>query len=293
MYHSIPPYSLNRTIKIHFSEDNIRRIVYNEQVRTIDAFSEFLNHYYAAFVPEAYLIQYVDEDGDRVTVTSQVEFDTMLLENEKIHVYLVDVNKPEKRSFFGGDRMMNMMEMPTLNVPQMSAPKLEIPQFGMPAFRMPGFIDDAVNRVKSGIPTLKAYLLFAFILIAFVLPVVKAVVPFLSLPIYGGGILTSLLLYSKRIIPRILSYLRTAKDTAKTMYEQNISTAEDISEVVNFEIDEAQTNEAIERESVGQVNSVLELLENMGFQLSTQEIGSLLVEFDGNISDIINHILGH
>jgi hypothetical protein len=66
------------TLKIHFSNENIRKIPLTSQLSSFDAFHELLTQNYQRYLIGDFLIQYVDEDEDIISVSSQLEWEEML-----------------------------------------------------------------------------------------------------------------------------------------------------------------------------------------------------------------------
>jgi len=139
------------SFKIYFSEDNIRRFRSSSRP-TFEAFVNMLStHYPTSFHPEL-RIQYVDSEGDRIDVNSELEWNEMFeqLTNEpviKIHIvegakgkYFKD-GPPAEPLFFHDPKKNERVSPPSqnlsLNVPlclQQFFPSGRILPFNIPAF---------------------------------------------------------------------------------------------------------------------------------------------------------------
>eukprot|EP01129_Flabellula_baltica_P000401 TRINITY_DN1041_c0_g1_i4.p1 TRINITY_DN1041_c0_g1~~TRINITY_DN1041_c0_g1_i4.p1 ORF type:complete len:407 (-),score=123.43 TRINITY_DN1041_c0_g1_i4:75-1295(-) len=63
--------------KIMFSQDNIRKMKVNPFMKDFSSFVLFLREHYDQFLTQDFLVKYQDEEGDFISVSNQIEWETM------------------------------------------------------------------------------------------------------------------------------------------------------------------------------------------------------------------------
>jgi hypothetical protein len=85
------------TLKIHFAKDNIRRIKLTNEISSFDDFSQFLTESYKEHLNGEVLIQYFDQDGDLISVSSQLEWEEMIhTEGDYIKLYIKSIQPADE-----------------------------------------------------------------------------------------------------------------------------------------------------------------------------------------------------
>jgi len=90
---------MTTTLKLHFSPENIRKITLRDELRSFADFIQFLNENYQKYlVDKEYLVQYVDEDNDVITVETQLEWEELInsISGTRCSVY-IKIQEPPKR----------------------------------------------------------------------------------------------------------------------------------------------------------------------------------------------------
>eukprot|EP01129_Flabellula_baltica_P004541 TRINITY_DN1587_c0_g1_i1.p1 TRINITY_DN1587_c0_g1~~TRINITY_DN1587_c0_g1_i1.p1 ORF type:complete len:360 (+),score=105.33 TRINITY_DN1587_c0_g1_i1:110-1189(+) len=93
------------TFKIRFSADNIRKISIQESFSDFTVFNEFLLENYSRVLGDSFVVKYRDEDGDLISVTCQIEWETMFhsVESQVIELIIGEQVKEENKwSEFAG-----------------------------------------------------------------------------------------------------------------------------------------------------------------------------------------------
>jgi len=100
--------------KIYFSKDNIRRIKLSSLPNYLEFTTQLKSTYQALFQDKKFLIKYIDSDGDKIAVSTQVEWEEMLSvlrENGyKIILEFIEEEIIEKNDVFSEEELLEEFE---------------------------------------------------------------------------------------------------------------------------------------------------------------------------------------
>jgi hypothetical protein len=85
-----------KTLKIHFSNENIRVLTLTQELSSFDEFSQFLIQNYKKYLNGEILIQYHDQDGDLISVSSQLEWEEMIqYAGDRISIFVKTIQQQQ------------------------------------------------------------------------------------------------------------------------------------------------------------------------------------------------------
>eukprot|EP01129_Flabellula_baltica_P000400 TRINITY_DN1041_c0_g1_i3.p1 TRINITY_DN1041_c0_g1~~TRINITY_DN1041_c0_g1_i3.p1 ORF type:complete len:384 (-),score=119.25 TRINITY_DN1041_c0_g1_i3:75-1226(-) len=130
--------------KIIFSQDNIRKMKVNPFMKDFSSFVLFLREHYDQFLTQDFLVKYQDEEGDFISVSNQIEWETMfdMFQGESgsmiyIHIQCQDecYSDDESESYTDSDSDDDGFFFPFVNAVR----RYESPRLFNPMFRFPGY----------------------------------------------------------------------------------------------------------------------------------------------------------
>eukprot|EP01129_Flabellula_baltica_P011148 TRINITY_DN481_c0_g1_i2.p1 TRINITY_DN481_c0_g1~~TRINITY_DN481_c0_g1_i2.p1 ORF type:complete len:338 (+),score=104.83 TRINITY_DN481_c0_g1_i2:41-1015(+) len=92
------------TLKIRFSDENIRKVKLQPFMQNYQDFKNFLHNNYAQFLIGKFTLKYLDDEDDFISVSNQIEWETMFDERRHasvVHLHCVfdEVNEEESDDF--------------------------------------------------------------------------------------------------------------------------------------------------------------------------------------------------